>query len=155
MMKQLTVIICLFMLPTLCLGQSLTALVVWHKDGTSTEVAFKTKPTVRFSDKKMIVESEGSTMEFDCSELLRITYGDMDSGITDPHEVPQITVSQGELVLRHIDPAASVTIHTVSGQPVTARLRRMADTAWISLSHLPKGVYVIKAGNKIIKYSKP
>ena len=154
-MKNLVFILCLFILPTLCLGQSLTALVVWHKDGTSTEVAFKTKPTVRFSDKKMIVESEGSTMEFDCTELLRITYGEMGSGITEPHVEPQITVSHGELVLRHIDPTTPITVHTVSGQPATVSLRRQADTAWISLSHLPKGVYVIKAGNKNIKYSKP
>lgn len=154
-MKQFLFSFCMLLLPMLCHSQNPTALVVWHKDGSCTEMAFKDKPSVKFGGEKVVLESEGTSVEFDRSELLRITYGQEGAKVASPEKETLITVSHGELVLRHVATTTPISVYGITGQSVSVKVRRQTDNVWISLADLSKGVYVIKVGDRNFKYSKP
>lgn len=61
------------------------SLILWHSDGTTTEVDLLNKPFVKFVKDKVLVTSTIINLEYDKNDVLRFTYsGSMEDGINSP-----------------------------------------------------------------------
>lgn len=142
-------------------GTSKCALVVLTKDNKQHEFRLAgSKPQVMFeaTSLKVIIASKIEA-EFAFSDIIRFYYVNRDpSGIDDlsidqnPTEIG--FQEDGVLVISQMKKDAVVNIYSLDGKLVQQIKARHAGTCRISLSSLPKGVYIVKADTITYKIMK-
>ncbi len=81
----------------------LNTLVLWHKDGTTTDVQLNLKPKVEFTDDKIIITSNVLNMEYPKSDILRFTYKESGTDITAAPPTTNQTISDAIFIYRNDD----------------------------------------------------
>ena len=142
-------------------GTSKCALVVLTKDNKQHEFRLAgSKPQVMFEATSLkVIMASKIEAEFTFSDIIRFYYVNRDpSGIDDlsidqnPTEIG--FQEDGVLVISQMKKDAVVNIYSLDGKLVQQIKARHAGTCRISLSSLPKGVYIVKADTITYKIMK-
>ena len=142
-------------------GTSKCALVVLTKDNKQHEFRLAgSKPQVMFEATSLkVIMASKIEAEFAFSDIIRFYYVNRDpSGIDDlsidqnPTEIG--FQEDGVLVISQMKKDAVVNIYSLDGKLVQQIKARHAGTCRISLSSLPKGVYIVKADTITYKIMK-
>ncbi len=159
--KLITLLVLLFMLIPVSTkaANPVITLVVLTKDKAEHYFALTDKPKVTFSGKKLKVtcSKASASATFTLADVVRFTYKKLDpTGIDELVEDPaSLNFEDGVLVISNLKANASVGVYTLDGKPVKQLHAARTGTFRLSLSELPSGVYIVKAGTITYKIAKP
>lgn len=148
----------LFLLLTVCYAtiassQNNATLILWHTDGTTTDVELYLRPKVQFTNDKLLIMSSVLDMEFPSTEILRFTYKGGETSIDTPHDVAAFS-REGEHILFHgVSNSEQVAVYTAAGIRVPIRTMATDDGVVLILSSVPRGVFVLSVNGKNYKIS--
>lgn len=154
MKKLLTIFLLLFTALT-SMAQGNATLVLWHADGTTTDVALYLMPKVVFSGHKVFITSSVLDMEYNKSDILRFSYKGSGTGIATPKIEADYMKEGDRLIFHGITSTDKVAIYTTNGIRVPAHLTAAGDGMTLSLSSIPQGVYVLSVNGRTSKFTRP
>ena len=139
-------------------AESLNALKVMQKDGTELTFYLDQKPQVLFQGDYLVVKTETSQTWFFMYWIQRFTYDlyeEDEDGINVPDGDPSgFNYKDGVILMSKLKKNAAVGIYTPDGKMLRQFTANNDGTCRLSLSTLPKGVYLIKAGNLTYKITR-
>ena len=158
-MRKTLLSLLLLLLPTGLLADQQNTLVVLTKDNVQHQfVIADTKPEVTFEGNslKVTCAKTAASATFALSDVVRFTYVKTDiQGIDELQDDPAaVSYKDGMLVISHLKANSSVSVHTTDGRLVQQLKARRTGAYRLSLSQLPQGVYIVKAGNTTYKITK-
>ncbi len=126
----------LFLLYTISISSSLFAdgdiLTIWQGSEKAVEFSFSEKPKLVYESDKLVVSTNQITVEYPLKGISQITFNGNQNGIN------SVQLTNGN---------RAAIIYTINGQQV-----RTIDTGErISISTLPKGIYVIEKNGESYK----
>ncbi len=136
-------------------AQSNATLVLWHADGTTTDVALYLMPKVEFSGDKVRITSTVLDMEYPKENILRFSYKGSGTGISSPKAEADYSREGDRIVFHGISTTDKVAIYTTNGIRVPAHLTAIGDGVMLSLSSIPQGVYVLSVNGRTSKFTRP
>ena len=145
--------VCLLTLLGVSTAKSQT-LVLWHANGTTTDVELYTQPQVKFENDKVLITSTVLDMEYPKQDVLRFTYKGSASGINNTKTKANVSQQNGQLVFHGIKSSDQVAIYTANGIRIPARLQRSGSSATLPLSAIPSGVYLLSVNGRTSKFTK-
>lgn len=152
-MKQFPIYV--FMLLFLfCSKADAQTLVLWHPDGTTTDVELFTQPQVTFAGEKVLITSTVLNIEYNASEVTRFTYKDVATGIKSAQNEADCTQEDGRVIFHGIKDPEKVALYNANGVRVPARFTRVGDDISFSLETLPSGVYLLNVNGQTSKFTK-
>ena len=128
-------------------------LILWHADGTKTNIELSQLPQIQFENDKVIITSSILNMEYDAEEILRFTYEEglgEDAGLVDGIA----SVQDGRLLFHGVKSADKVSVYSINGTRVPVKLSIVNGKYSLSLSSIPTGVYILKVNGKTSKFTK-
>ena len=140
-------------LPSMAQGNA--TLVLWHADGTTTDVALYLMPKVEFQNDKVRITSTVLDMEYPKENILRFSYKGNGTGISSPKTEADYSQEGDCLVFHGITSTDKVAVYTTNGIRVPAHLTAAGDGVILSLSSIPQGVYVLSVNGKSSKFTRP
>ena len=129
-------------------------LVLWHANGTTTDVQLYTMPQVKFQNDKVLITSTVFNMEYPKEDVLRFTYKNNTSGINNPTVKANISQENGQLVFHGINSSEKIAVYKTNGIRVPVRITRHGDSATLPLNSIPAGVYLLNVNGKTSKFTK-
>ena len=129
-------------------------LVLWHSDGTTTDVELFTKPNVLFKNSKVFVTSSVASLEYDEKDIVRFTYKGKNTGIALPSIDSDCLQENGQLIFHHIKSSDKVALYKTNGVLVPIHLNIHGETATLPLSSIPSGVYLLNVNGRTSKFTK-
>ena len=159
MKKFLLLLLAQILLPISMSAEQQTALMVLTKDNVQHQfVIAEVRPQVTFEGNslKVTCARESASAMFALSDVVRFTYIKVDVDGVDEQQCDPAGVNfeNGMLVISQLEADASVCIYTTDGRLVQQLKARRSGTYRLSLSQLPHGVYLVKAGNTTYKIAK-
>ena len=135
-MKQtiLTLLLTLFAVGTWAADAKI---IVWQKDGNTTEILFNEMPEFLYADGNVSVQNGGTTLSWPLANLEKFTFEDV------APSVPTVPTGVKEVQKPKLDIMKGCAVYDLSGRLVKEQIR--------SLSELPKGTYIIKDGSVTTK----
>ena len=134
-------------------------LVLWHVDGTTTSVALNQMPRVEFLGDKLRITSSVLHMEYPRSEICRFTYKrkkDIHVGVAQTeHAAIDFQRDGDRLIFQGVRKADGVEVYSPDGKRIPVKLAESAQGVSLSLSSIPRGVYVLSVNGKTSKISLP
>ena len=155
MKKTLKCLILLLMscYSTMVSAQNSPILVLWHTDGSTTDVELYLRPKVLFGGGKIRITSTVLDMEYPAEEILRFTYKGGESSIDAPQEVASFS-NEGERIVFHgVRDTRQVAVYSANGQRVPIRLTTVDNGVALILASIPRGVFVLSINGKNYKFS--
>ena len=133
-------------------------LVVLTKDGAKTEFLLGDKPKVLFEGKNLRITSTKADVTYALADILRFTYTNTNpTGINEIAEMDdptEVSYQDGTLMLSQLKEGAVVGVYSLDGKLVQHLRAGHRGTYRLSLSSLPKGVYIVKADTITYKIMK-
>jgi hypothetical protein len=138
-MKQtiLTLLLTLFAVGTWAADAKI---IVWQKDGNTTEILFNEMPEFLYADGNVSVQNGGTTVSWPLANLEKFTFEDV------APSVPTVPTGVKEVQKPKLDIMKGCAVYDLSGRLVKEQIR--------SLSELPKGTYILKDGSVTTKVVK-
>jgi hypothetical protein len=138
-MKQtiLTLLLTLFAVGTWAADAKI---IVWQKDGNTTEILFNEMPEFLYADGNVSVQNGGTTLSWPLANLEKFTFEDV------APSVPTVPTGVKEVQKPKLDIMKGCAVYDLSGRLVKEQIR--------SLSELPKGTYILKDGSVTTKVVK-
>ena len=152
-MKNISYIF-LFVFWGIALNAKAQVLVLHHANGTTTDIELYTKPQVKFQNDKVLIVSTVLNMEYPKEDVLSFTYKGGTQSVDNTHDYANVSQNNGKLTFRGLKSSDKVAIFTAKGIRVPANLRYEGSTAWLSLSSIPKGVYVLCVNGRTSKFTR-
>ena len=139
-------------------AESLNALNVIMTDGSQATFYLDQKPQVLFQGGYLVIKTKTSDSWFYMSGIQRFTYDlyeEDEDGINVPDGDPSgFNYKDGVILMSKLKKNAAVGIYTPDGKKLRQCAVNNDGTCRLSLSTLPKGVYLIKAGNVTYKITR-
>lgn len=156
MRRKLLALTMLFGIGTFSHAQDNYKLVIWLSDGSKTDIELSQQPQVQFENDKVMVTSSVLDMEYDAEEVLRFTYKEDESSISEGAGLADgiSTIKDGRLVFHGITSADQVSVYSANGTRVPVSVVSTDGQCSLPLSSLPSGVYILKANGKTSKFTK-
>lgn len=129
-------------------------LVLWHADGTQTDVQLYTQPRVTFEDDKVLITSTVLNMEYPKDNILRFTYKGGSTGISSPTAKANVSQQGDQLVFHGVNADDKVAVYTAKGIRVPVTVTHSDNTATLPLSAIPSGVYLLNVNGRTSKFTK-
>ena len=133
-------------------------LVVLTKNGAKTEFVLSEKPKVLFEGKNLRITSSKADVTYALSDILRFTYENTDptgiNQLAETEDPTEVSYQDGTLVLSQLKEGAVVGVYSLDGKKVQQLRANHKGTYRLSLSSLPKGVYIVKADTITYKIMK-
>lgn len=155
MKKILTLFLFLLAFSQQAMAQDKATLVLYHADGTTTDVALYLKPRVVFDGDLVRITSTVLDMEYPKANILRFSYKGSGTGITAPKNEADYTREGDRLVFHGISSSDKVAVYNSDGIRVPVHLSTTIDGVSLSLSSISKGVYVLSVNGKTSKFARP
>jgi len=155
MKKLLVLLLAGFMLPTAKIVAQSQTLVLWHADGTTTEVELYTLPRIQMQADKMVITSQGVSQEFAKSDVLRFTYKGIGTGISQVNPQTAYRVDEDRVTFYGISTTDRISVYTTGGMQIPVRLMADGNKSVLSLNSLPSGVYLINVNGRTLKFIRP
>ena len=146
------------LLPTGTLAANST-LVVELKDGKQAYFILSEKPVLTTSGSQMRIESESVEISYERSDVLRMYFADESVGVddieTDEDNVVFTQTGTNRLAISNLSEKDRIIVSNLAGRLYNDCVSRNGTDAIVDLDGCPKGVYIIKIGNKqTIKMTK-
>ena len=129
-------------------------LVIWHSDGSTTEIELFTKPLVQFAGDKVLVTSPVINLEYDQNDVVRFTYKDIDTKISTLEARTDIEQKDGQIIFHNMSSADKVAVYRADGVRLPVQFSFQGGNAVLSLSFLPSGVYLFSVNGRTSKFTK-
>ena len=129
-------------------------LVLWHSNGSTTEIELFNKPLVQFSGDKVLVTSPVINLEYDKNDVIRFTYRDIDTAISTSEVRTDIEQKDGQIILHNVSATDKVTIYKADGIHLPVQLSIQGGNAVLPLSQIPSGVYLFSVNGRTSKFTK-
>lgn len=155
MRRLLTLFLVLLSYSLQSTAQNNATLVLWHSDGTTTDVELYLKPRVEFTGDKVRISSTVLNMEYPKNDILRFTYKGQGTAITAPRTEANYSQDGDRLVFHSINSADKVAVYTSDGIRVPVRLTTTINGLALPLSSIPQGVYILSVNGKSSKFVRP
>lgn len=155
MRKFLLFILSLLAFPLHSTAQDNATLVLWHADGTTTDVELYLRPRIEFANDKIRITSNVLNMEFSKDDIVRFSYKGEGTGIASPQHDADYSQESGRLVFHGISATDLVAVYTTNGVRVPVSLSVTSDGFALPLSTLSKGVYLLNVNGKTSKFIRP
>ena len=136
-------------------AQNNATLVLWHADGTTTDVELYLRPRIEFTGEKVLITSTVLNMEYAKSDILRFTYKGEGTGISAPRQDSDYSQDGDRLVFHGINATDQVAVYTANGVRVPVRLTSSSDGFALPLSSIPSGVYILSVNGRTSKFVLP
>lgn len=150
--KRLILLLAVLMLPAAkMLAQSQT-LVLWHADGTTTEVELYTLPSIQMQADKMVIVSQGVSQEFAKADVLRFTYKGVGTGISQVNPKTAYRVDEDRITFYGVSDTNRISVYTTGGMQIPIPLISDGNKSVFSLSSLPSGVYLVNINGRTLKF---
>lgn len=130
-------------------------LVLWHADGSTTDVELLTQPKVLFENGKVLITSTVLDMEYPKESIVRFTFKGTTSYIKDSKKEADYSNENGRLVFHGIKQTEKVAVYKVNGIRVPVQLTRIGEDIVLSLSQIPKGIYLLSVNGYTSKFTRP
>ena len=156
-MKPHSVLTSIILLLALFCNGSLNAqsLILWHSDGTTTEVDLLNKPLVKFVKDKVLVTSTIINLEYDKNDVIRFTYsGSMEDGINSPVAEANIEQKDGRIIIHDVKTVDKVAVYKANGIRVPVHFSFLGNDVVLSLSQIPSGIYLFSVDGRTSKFTK-
>lgn len=129
-------------------------LVLWHADGSTTDVELFTQPNVQFKNDKVLVTSSVINLEYDKQNVVRFTYKGKNTGITSPSIDSDYSREDGRVVFHNIKSTDKIALYNTNGIRIPVRLTVQGSSAILSLSSVPSGIYLLNINGRTSKFTK-
>lgn len=148
MKKLLLTLIALFISTAITWADD-NALVVTFSDGSHQTFLLADLPDVRMANDKMTITAGSTTAEYDLYTVKTFTFGTATTGVKAIEEA-RMTVQGDALIVPSAK--AKVSVYSIDGAAVDAKVSRGSGTTTVDLGSLPTGrVYIINADGKSVK----
>lgn len=128
-------------------------LVLWHANGTTTDVDLYTEPKVTFTDTTLLISSTVLDMEYPAEEIVRFTYKDRDTRIESLKDAIDYRQEDGCIIFHGL--RGHVAIYRPDGIRILVPLTvEGVDNAILPLSSLPRGTYIINVNGRTSKFMR-
>ena len=136
-------------------GVKAQTLVLYHANGTTTDVELYTQPRIEFKNDKVIITSSVLDMEYPKEDILRFTYkGGTTVSVNSPKSEANYTQENGQLVFHSVKQTSDIAIYNAKGVRVPVCLSFSGNDAILSLTSIPKGIYLLSINGKTSKFTK-
>ena len=130
-------------------------LKVWQSDGQVLTISLADEPRTTYSDGNLIITSSKTSVTLPLEKVRRYTYESVVSGIDEAKAVHVAFSRDGEtLTLAGLKPGTAIYLYNVAGQLLRTIDSGTQSKVVVSVSHLPAGVYVVKANDVTYKITK-
>ena len=136
------------------LAQGNATLVLWHPNGTTTEVELYKQPRVRFLNDSVFITSTVLDLKYDAKDILRFSYKGNGTGISLPQSETNYQQENGQLVFNGVKLTDHVALYTTNGIRVPVRLSSVNGHVSLPLSSVQKVVYLLNVICKTSKFTK-
>lgn len=125
-------------------------LIVELQEGNKTEFVLSRSPILTFANKVLQIEISGSSNNFEINNVKQFYFDDASTGISPISSSNMKIISQdnNHIVIEGINETDKVHIYSVDGKMMNNRVKVNRNRAEISLTSLPKGIYLINVSNK-------
>lgn len=144
-MKRLLLLLLCFCLSSIIWAKNYL-LVIDFSDGTNISFALAKQPVLTFSDNRLCVSVEDHKSEFDLSDVLNFHFKEDPSDIRYPRIDSDYTISwQGDdlIVISNVAPNSRIRLYGIDGTFYQGYVNANGDRIEVSLSALPKGIYLL------------
>ena len=152
-MKNL--LITLFVCTSTYLCADAQTLVLYHADGTTTDVHLLQKPKIQFNNDKVIITSSVLDMDYPKEDVLKFSYKGFASDIQIPSINMEYSREVGLLVFHGIEESDKIVVYNDKGIRLPINLIRQGNDICLPLTDIPSGVYVLSVNGKTSKFLKP
>lgn len=132
-------------------------LVLWHANGTTTEISLHKKPRVTFSPDKVLIKGSGVNFEYPSKDIIKFTYKkeDIVNEIDAPMNQANFTRDEERIVFNGIKSSDEVVLYKLNGSHVPVHLTHTINgDITFSLSDIPFGVYILNVNGSTYKIVK-
>jgi len=136
-------------------AQNNATLVLWHADGTITDVELYLRPRIEFTGEKVLITSTVLNMEYPKIDIVRFTYKGEGTDISAPRQDANYSQDGDRLVFHGINTADRVAVYNTNGIRIPVRLSAASDGLALPLSALPKGAYILIVNGRTSKFVRP
>lgn len=146
--------IVILLMALFCSRMNAQSLVIWHSNGSSTEIELFNQPLVQFAGDKVIVTSPVINFEYDKSDVVRFTYKDIDTKISTLEARTDIEQKDEQIVFHNVSSADKVSVYKADGIRVPVQLSFQGGNAVLPISSIPSGVYLLNVNGRTSKFTK-
>lgn len=129
-------------------------LILWHPDGTTTDVDLYTQPRIQFVKDKMLITSSVIDLEYDRNNIIRFTYKGKNTGINVLTTDSNVEQKEDQIIFHDVMSLDHVAVYYTNGIRVPVRPSIQGNDAILSLSSLPSGVYLVCVNGQTSKFTK-
>lgn len=131
-----------------------STLVVWKSDGTKISYSLDEKPQTHFSVEGITISTPSISVTYPVGTILKYTFESSIDGITPIVFENNIKQDGNKFVISKLDKDTPISVYLPSGLCVFSILAQKNQTQTVSLDGQPKGVYIVKIGERIHKFIK-
>ena len=126
------------------------SLVVTSDDGKTQTFLLSACPEVSIDADRLIIASGSSVVEYALSDVMTFTFAET-SGIPGVQNAPEVVWQDDAVVFAAV---ADVEAYNAAGVRIDLTYTKSSHSVIVPISSLPKGVTILRAGNKNIKICK-
>ncbi len=149
-MKKLSLLFLFFCLSSMVWAKEYV-LVIAFTDGTEMTFALAKQPVLTFADQRLCVKAEGRTSECEISDVKNFHFREDMSDIRTLRSDEDFEVrwiGDDLIVISNAAPDAKVNLFDINGRSYPGCVAKVADHLEVSLSSLPKGIYLLNINNQ-------
>lgn len=120
-------------------------------DGEQTEIVLSSKPTIEYTEDNVIIITKKETIEIPLSNLVNISF--LDQTETGTTSINEVKTSPLPLYTGDANGNSDILVYLTNGKLVK-KFPSISLSSQINLQDLSAGLYIVKIGNKSIKYLK-
>ena len=124
-------------------------LVVVGSGGSQTELALGDNPMLSFKNDSVVVTCNSKEIMFNLSEVTDYHFISHTPSLSDATAEP--TFTPDDATFSGLKAGTRILVFTTNGQLVTTIQAAEDGTAKVNLSHLPRGIYILRAPGKSFK----
>lgn len=120
-------------------------------DGDMNSFCLLDKPVITFDGKMLNITSTLTSVSYERSKVKRFFFEDVETSITNLHEdeFRFVRSSNDEMQVYGLgEDEKSISVYDAGGRRIPVEVNAGDNTASISLRACPRGIYIIKIGNK-------
>ena len=119
--------------------------------GKPVSFALSDKPVITYQNNQLVVTTAEETVEISVAEISGTGFSETSTAIRNLMSSGKPQVECGRVCFSDQTPGTPVQVFTADGRSVAEAKADANGTAQVSLSELPKGTYLLKAGKQTIK----
>lgn len=121
-------------------------MVIDFTDGSEVSIGLSKHPMLTFADQRLCVSVEGEMSEYELADVVNFHFTEAPASIhalREEEDFRMVWQSDDLIVVFHTSPEARVLLYGVDGTFYPNRVNVQGNRFEISLSELPKGIYLL------------